>query len=159
MKRIIAIIIGALALAGTGFSPKGIWIIDAESQLTIEASTNVNDFTCKFEYSNGTDTLRYIDHRSTRELRFTRGRITVPIRRFNCCQADFKRLLESIKVRDASKPRNHFCLPSRLSFQRGKQHKWGGRYNAGRMHNQVHHLLPGCSQAEWKRFPGRSPHS
>lgn len=99
MKRIIAIIIGALALAGTGFSPKGIWIIDAESQLTIEASTNVNDFTCKFEYSNGTDTLRYIDHRSTRELRFTRGRITVPIRRFNCgarpISKDFWKALKS----------------------------------------------------------------
>lgn len=99
MKRIIAIIAGALALAGTGFAPKGIWIIDAESHLTIQGSTNVNDFVCKIDYCTGTDTLQYIEYQSTRELRFTRSRMTVPIRSFNCgakpISKDFWKTLKS----------------------------------------------------------------
>lgn len=84
MNRIITTVVVALALAGTGFTSKGIWIIEAESQLTILGSTNVNDFICKIEYCTGTDTLQYIENNSTRELRFTRSRMTVPIRSFNC---------------------------------------------------------------------------
>ena len=89
----------ALALIGTGFGDKGIWIIDAESQLTIQGSTNLNDFICKIEYCTGTDTLQYVENRTGRELRFTRSRMRVPIRSFDCgakpISKDFWKTLKS----------------------------------------------------------------
>jgi hypothetical protein len=84
MNAIKIIVVMIFAFTGTGFTTKGIWIIDAESQLTIQGSTNVNDFTCKIAYCTGTDTLQYIENSTTRELRFTRSRMTVPIRSFDC---------------------------------------------------------------------------
>jgi hypothetical protein len=84
MNTKMTIMILALALAGTGFNSKGIWVIDAESRLTINGSTNVNNFTCKIEYFTGTDTLQYAEANSTGELRFSRGRMTVPVRSFDC---------------------------------------------------------------------------
>lgn len=84
MNTIKAILLMMLALAGTGFTTKGIWVIDAESQLTIQGSTNVNDFTCKISYCTGTDTLQYIENNTSSEFRFTRSRMTVPVRSFDC---------------------------------------------------------------------------
>lgn len=74
----------ALALLSSGFSKKGIWIIDAESRLSIQGSSNVNNFICKIDYCTGTDTLQYEENNSTREMRFTRSRMTIPIRSFDC---------------------------------------------------------------------------
>jgi len=74
----------ALALSSSGFSNKGIWIIDAESQLIIQGSSNVNNFTCKIDYCTGTDTLQFVENSTTREMRFTRSRMTIPIRSFDC---------------------------------------------------------------------------
>ena len=73
-----------IALLSSGFSDKGTWIIDAESKLTIQGSTNVNNFTCKIDYCTGTDTLQYVEDNSAREMRFTRSRMTIPIRSFDC---------------------------------------------------------------------------
>ncbi|HEU5146407.1 MAG TPA: YceI family protein [Chryseosolibacter sp.] len=84
MNRIMAIIIAGLSLAGTGLAPEGIWIVDAQSHLTIHGSTNVNNFSCKMQYCTGTDTLQYVECHSARELRFTRSLMTVPIRSFDC---------------------------------------------------------------------------
>lgn len=89
----------ALALISSGFADKGIWIIDAESQLTIQGSTNVNDFICRIEYCTGTDTLQYVESNTTGELRFTRSRMSVPIRSFDCgakpISKDFWKTLKS----------------------------------------------------------------
>src|SRR5687768_12268919 len=84
MNTMRTMMVVALALMGSGFSTKGTWVIDAESQLIIQGSTNVNHFSCKIEYCTGTDTLQYIENISTRELRFTRSQLTVPIRSFDC---------------------------------------------------------------------------
>ena len=84
MNRKITLTVIALALAGTGFTSKGIWIIDAESRLTIYGSTNVNNFICKIEYCTGMDTLQYVENNSTGELRFTRSRMAVPVQSFDC---------------------------------------------------------------------------
>ena len=95
----MTIMVVALALAGTGFTSKGTWVIDAESRLTIHGSTNVNQFICKIEYCTGTDTLQYAENNSTGELRFTRGRMTVPVRSFDCgakpISRDFWRTLKA----------------------------------------------------------------
>lgn len=74
----------AALLLSSGFADEGIWIIDAESQLTIHGSTNVNHFICKIDYCTGTDTLRYVENSSGNELRFTRSLMTVPVKSFDC---------------------------------------------------------------------------
>lgn len=84
MKSAQFLIAIAILALSSGFADKGIWIIDAESQLTIQGSTNVNDFICKIEYCTGTDTLQYVENKKVKELRFTRTRMTVPIRNFDC---------------------------------------------------------------------------
>ena len=84
MKAKNVLILITLALLSAGFAEKGIWIIDAGSRLTIQGSTNVNDFTCKIDYCTGTDTLQFVENNSSKELRFTRSRMTVPIRSFDC---------------------------------------------------------------------------
>jgi len=89
----------ALALLSSGFTDNGVWIIDAESQLTIQGSTNVNNFICKIEYYTGADTLQYVKGNSSRELRFTRSRMVVPVRSFDCgasrISKDFWKTLKS----------------------------------------------------------------
>ena len=84
MNRITALAVVAVALATTGFTNRGTWIIDPESLLTIAGTTNVNRFVCKINYFTGTDTLQYIENTSTAQLRFTRSRITIPVMDFNC---------------------------------------------------------------------------
>lgn len=89
----------ALALGATGFTRLGTWVIDAESQLAIQGSTNVNAFICKIESYAGTDTLRYLESNSAHELRFTSSRMTVPIRSFDCgakpISKDFRKTLKA----------------------------------------------------------------
>lgn len=84
MKTIKLLTVIVSLLLCSGFADEGIWVIDAESQLTIQGSTNVNDFICKIDYCTGTDTLQYIENNSGNELRFTRSLMTVPIRSFDC---------------------------------------------------------------------------
>lgn len=74
----------AFALTSGRPEMKGTWVIDANSQLAIEGSTNVNAFICRIEYCTGTDTLKYIEHEAPGKLHFTRRRMTVPIRSFDC---------------------------------------------------------------------------
>ena len=99
MKRIRIFAITALFFLNSGFGVEGTWIIDAESQLTIQGSTNVNEFTCKIGYCTGTDTLQYVEHNSRHELRFTRSRMIVPVRSFDCgakpISKDFWKTLKS----------------------------------------------------------------
>lgn len=91
--------IAAVALPGFGSKSEGIWVIDAESRLTIQGSTNVNTFICRVDYCPGTDTLQYIEHNSTRELRFTRSKMSIPIRSFDCgarpISRDFQKILRA----------------------------------------------------------------
>lgn len=99
MKKIIALALIALAVCATGFTRIGTWVIDAESQLTIQGSTNVKAFICKIEYCAGTDTLHYLQNNSAHELRFIRSRMTVPIRNFDCgakpISKDFRKTLKA----------------------------------------------------------------
>ena len=98
MKKIGFLMVIALALLSSGFSDKGIWIIDAESQLIIQGSSNVNNFTCKIDYCTGTDTLQFEKNSTAREMRFTRSLMTIPIRSFDCgskpISKDFRKTLK-----------------------------------------------------------------
>lgn len=84
MKKMKLLVVAALALLSSGFNDKGVWIIDAESQLTIQGSTNVNNFICRVDYCTGTDTLQIVQNNAGKELHFTRRRMTVPIMSFDC---------------------------------------------------------------------------
>ncbi|HET9486748.1 MAG TPA: hypothetical protein VFO54_04915 [Chryseosolibacter sp.] len=84
MKKLNVLIMLALMVLSSGFSGKGIWIIDAQSRLTIQGSTNLNDFICKVDYCTGTDTLQYEENSARKEMCFTRSRMTVPVRSFDC---------------------------------------------------------------------------
>jgi len=99
MKRLVTLVIIAIAFLSNGFSDRGIWIIDSESLLAIHGSTNVNNFICKIESSSGTDTLRYVKNYAACEIQFSRNRMSIPIRSFDCgsrqISKDFHKTLKS----------------------------------------------------------------
>lgn len=100
MKTIGSIVVTIIiVLFSSGFAEKGMWIVDSQSQLSIQGSTNVNDFTCKIDYCTGNDTLQYVQNSSASELRFTRSRMTIPVNTFDCggkqMSKDFLRTLKS----------------------------------------------------------------
>lgn len=99
MKTIATLTVITITLICSGFTEKGMWIVDSNSQLSIQGSTNVNKFTCKIEYCTGTDTLQYVENSSATELSFTRSRMTIPVRSFDCgtrqISKDFWRTLKS----------------------------------------------------------------
>ena len=99
MKTITIFTIAVIVILSSGFTNKGIWIVDAESRLSIQGSTNVNNFTCKIEYCTGTDTLQYVETSAATELSFTRSRMTIPVRSFDCgarqISKDFWKTLKS----------------------------------------------------------------
>jgi hypothetical protein len=99
MKRISILIIIAVAVLSSGFSDKGVWLIDSKSRLVIYGYTNVNNFTCKIASSSGTDTLQYVRNDTTCETLFSRNQMSIPIRSFDCgprqISKDFHKTLKS----------------------------------------------------------------
>lgn len=99
MKAMRLFLFAAIALTASSFSEKGTWIIDADSELMIHGSTNVNNFTCKIDCLTGLDTLHYMKNYAACELQFSRNRMTIPVRRFNCgakqISNDFRKTLKS----------------------------------------------------------------
>jgi hypothetical protein len=97
MKTFLTLI--SIVLLTSGFTDKGTWIVDSRSQLSIQGATNVNQFTCKIEYCTGTDTLHYVDNTNASELQFTRSRMTIPVKTFDCggrqMSKDFLKTLKS----------------------------------------------------------------
>lgn len=99
MKRAIIILIVAIAFLGSSSSDKGSWVIDAQSQLTIHGSTNINNFACKIDCYTGGDTLRFIKNYTSREIQFSRNCMSIPIGSFDCgakqISKDFRKTLKS----------------------------------------------------------------
>jgi hypothetical protein len=99
MKRAFAILMIAFTFLGSGYSDKGSWIIDADSQLAIYGSTNINNFVCKIDCYTGSDTLQYIKNYTSREIQFSRNQMSIPIRSFDCgakqVSKDFWKTLKS----------------------------------------------------------------
>ena len=88
----------------SGFADRETWVIESESTLSIQGSTNVNDFICKIAYCTGTDTLQSAPLANGAELRFTRSRMSVPVRSFDCgarpISKDFWKTLKADKYPD-----------------------------------------------------------
>jgi hypothetical protein len=99
MKRAIIILTVAVAFLSSGSSNQGAWIIDTKSQLAIYGSTNINNFACKIDCYTGTDTLQYIKNYKSCEIQFSRNRMTIPVRSFDCgskqISKDFWKTLKS----------------------------------------------------------------
>jgi len=77
------------------------WVIEKNSSMSIEGSSNINAFTCDFtEYMNQ-DTLLYSKDDKTKKLMFLNSVLNIEIRRFDCHQkyitADFRKILQSEK--------------------------------------------------------------
>src|SRR5690606_21266316 len=68
----------------SSFTEDGRWIIDPQSRLTIHGTTNVNKFKCQFDCLDNADTLAYFRDISLAELRFTKNKMSLPVRNFNC---------------------------------------------------------------------------
>ena len=98
MKRIILTAMLATILLGSSSSDSGTWIIVAGTKLAILGSTNVNKFTCRFDYYNN-DTLRYLRNHRTGKLNFSNNQMIIPVRSFDCgakqISADFRKTLKS----------------------------------------------------------------
>jgi hypothetical protein len=99
MKRSFAIFMIALTFLGSGYSDKGSWIIDGNSRLAIFGSTNINNFVCKIDCYTGADTLQFTRNYKACEIQFSRNRMTIPIRSFDCgakqISKDFWKTLKS----------------------------------------------------------------
>jgi hypothetical protein len=83
MKKLTLIVMLATVLSGST-SEKGTWVIDAGSRLSIQGSTNINKFTCKFDYYYGSDTLQYLRNHRTGKLTFSNNKMIIPVRSFDC---------------------------------------------------------------------------
>jgi len=68
----------------SGFTDKGMWIIDSDSRLTIQGSTNINEFSCKIDYYLGADTLQYEKNHNNGILVFSNNCMSIPITNFEC---------------------------------------------------------------------------
>ncbi len=99
MKKMILIVMFATVLLGSTTSDKGTWVIDSGSRLAIAGSTNINKFTCKFDYYYGSDTLQYLRNSRTGKLSFSNNKMTIPVRSFDCgakqISNDFRKTLKS----------------------------------------------------------------
>jgi hypothetical protein len=78
------------------------WVIEKNSSMSIEGSSNINAFTCDFtEYLNQ-DTLMYSRDEKAKKLMFLNSELNIEISRFDCHQkyitADFRKILQSDKT-------------------------------------------------------------
>jgi hypothetical protein len=78
------------------------WVIEKNSSMSIEGSSNINAFTCDItEYLNQ-DTLLYSRDDKSKKLMFLNSVLNIEINRFDCHQkyitADFRKILQSDKT-------------------------------------------------------------
>ncbi len=97
MKRITLLVL--VFFLNSGFTDKGMWIIDSDSKLTIQGSTNINEFSCKINYYLGADTLQYEKNYNSGMLVFSNNCMSIPITNFECDTKQISRdFRESLKA-------------------------------------------------------------
>jgi hypothetical protein len=90
--------IAVLGLICSSFVEQGRWIIDPESRLSIHGSTNINSFQCNLRQYRNNDTLEYVSNNESIELKFSRNRMLVPVKGFNCGNSKItKDFLQTLK--------------------------------------------------------------
>jgi hypothetical protein len=85
MKTVTTILMFAvLGLICSSFVEQGRWVIDTHSRLSIHGSTNVNSFKCNLRQYHNNDTLEFLRTDESMEMSFSRNRMSVPVKGFNC---------------------------------------------------------------------------
>jgi hypothetical protein len=80
----ILVMFAVLGLVCSSFTEQGRWIIDPQSRLSIHGSTNVNSFQCNLRQYSNNDTLEYVSNAESIDLKFSRNRMRIPVKGFNC---------------------------------------------------------------------------
>ena len=77
----------------------GSWVIERNSTLAIDGSSNINKFTCDIREYVKTDTLRSVNDLARRKFIFQNSHLSVDIKRFDChhkyITSDFRKMLKS----------------------------------------------------------------
>jgi hypothetical protein len=77
----------------------GNWVIERNSTLAIDGSSNINKFTCDIREYVKTDTLRSVNDEARKKYFFNNSHLTVDIKRFDChhkyITSDFRKMLKS----------------------------------------------------------------
>ena len=77
----------------------GSWVIERNSTLAIDGSSNINKFTCDIREYIKTDTLRSVNDQARRKFIFQNSHLSVDIKRFDChhkyITSDFRKMLKS----------------------------------------------------------------
>jgi hypothetical protein len=83
-------------LKGTGYPG---WVVEKNSTLRIEGSSNISDFTCDINQYLNRDTLIYTRDAKSRILLFQRSSLTIDVSQFDChhkyITADLRKILRS----------------------------------------------------------------
>lgn len=73
-----------IALFSISFIEDEKWLIDPESRLTIHGTTNVSNFKCMFDCLENSDTLEFSRDYRLAEIHFSKSKMTIPVRNFDC---------------------------------------------------------------------------
>lgn len=77
----------------------GSWVIERNSTLAIDGSSNINKFTCDIQEYVKPDTLKAVNDQSRKRYMFNNSQLSVDIKRFDCHQkyitSDFRKMLKA----------------------------------------------------------------
>lgn len=77
----------------------GNWVIERNSTLAIDGSSNINKFTCDIREYVKTDTLRSVSDEARKKYFFTNSLLSVDIKKFDChhkyITSDFRKMLKA----------------------------------------------------------------
>lgn len=78
---------------------EGNWVIEKNSTLAIDGSSNINKFTCDIHEYVNPDTLRSVNDQARKKYFFNNSHLTVDIKKFDChhkyITSDFRRMLKA----------------------------------------------------------------
>ncbi len=77
----------------------GSWVIERNSTLAIDGSSNINQFTCDIREYVRTDTLKSVNDQARKKYFFSNSNLSVDLKRFDChhkyITADFRKMLKT----------------------------------------------------------------
>lgn len=99
MKILIIIMASALFLSNDLPKEKERWLVEKSSQLIIEGSSNINEFTCKIDSRKRTDTLTIDYDDDGGNIIFIKNKVIINANNFDCgnplITSDFKKTLKA----------------------------------------------------------------
>jgi hypothetical protein len=77
----------------------GSWVIERNSTLAIDGSSNINQFTCDIREYVRPDTLKSVNDQARKKYFFSNSNLSVDLKRFDChhkyITADFRKMLKT----------------------------------------------------------------